>query len=407
MRLRFGGFLAPHHPIGEHPMLQYRRDLDLVEQLDKLGFDEFWCGEHHSTGWEVIPSPEMFLAAAGERSHRIKLGTGVLSLPYHHPFHVADRIVQLDLMTGGRAILGTGPGALPSDAKMLGIDPIVLRDRQDEAIGVVKRLLSGERFSYSSDWFTLVDARLQMLPMQAELPMAVASMISPSGPELAGKYGVGLFSIGSMLEAGIAAMPTQWSFVEEAAARHGQRVDRSDWRVLMNWHIAETREEARQQAIAGLHRWHNEYAVATLNPETGIGYASPEETLDALGGPGGSVVVGTPDDLVARIRELYELSGGFGCVIGFVNDWAIPDYITRSWDMVARYVIPEVNGLVTGFTESRQYVIDHRESFQRAGEAILAKINGNERARAVFETEGIGKTTLPIPQHTKVDHTAG
>ena len=385
-------------------MLQYRRDLDLVEQLDKLGFDEFWCGEHHLTGWEVIPSPEMFLAAAGERSHRIKLGTGVLSLPNHHQFHVADRIVQLDLMTGGRAILGTGPGALPSDAKMLGIDPIVLRDRQDEAIGVVKRLLSGERFSYSSDWFTLVDARLQMLPMQAELPMAVASMVSPSGPELAGKYGVGLFSIGSMLEAGIAAMPTQWSFVEEAAARHGQRVDRSDWRVLMNWHIAETREEARRQAIDGLHRWHNEYAVATLNPETGIGYSSPQETLDTLGGPGGSVVVGTPDDLVARIRELHELSGGFGCVIGFINDWAIPDYITRSWDMVARYVIPEVNGLVTGFTESRQYVIDHRESFQRAGEAILAKINGNERARAVFETEGIGKTTLPIPQHTKVDH---
>jgi limonene 1,2-monooxygenase len=404
MRLRFGGFLAPHHPIGEHPMLQYRRDLDLVEQLDRLGYDEFWCGEHHSTGWEVIPSPEMFLAAAGERSHRIMLGTGVLSLPYHHPFHVADRIVQLDLMTGGRAILGTGPGALPSDAKMLGIDPIVLRDRQDEAIGVVKRLLAGERFSYSSDWFTLVDARLQMLPMQAELPMAVASMVSPSGPELAGKYGVGLFSIGSMLDAGIAAMPTQWSFVEEAAARHGQRVDRRDWRVLMNWHIAETRDEARRQAIDGLHRWHNEYAVATLNPETGIGYASPEETLDTLGGPGGSVVVGTPDDLVARIRELYELSGGFGCVIGFVNDWAIPDYIARSWDMVARYVIPEVNGLTTGFTESRQYVIDHRESFQRAGEAILAKINGNERARAVFETEGVGRTTLAVPQHTNVNH---
>jgi limonene 1,2-monooxygenase len=403
VKLRFGGFLAPHHPIGEHPMLQYRRDLDLVEQLDRLGFDEFWCGEHHSTGWEVIPSPEMFLAAAGERTHRIKLGTGVISLPYHHPFHVADRIVQLDLMTGGRAIFGTGPGALPSDAKMLGIDPIVLRDRQDEAIGVVKRLLAGERFSYETDWFTLVDARLQVLPMQAELPMAVASMVSPSGPELAGKHGVGLFSIGSMLEAGIAAMPLQWSFVEEAAARHGARVDRSDWRVLMNWHIAESRDEARRQAMHGLHRWHNEYAVGTLNPETGISYATAEETLDALSGPGGSVVVGTPDDLVARINELYELSGGFGCVVGFANDWAIPDYITRSWDMVARYVIPEVNGLVSGFRESRQYVIDNRQPFRRAGEAIMAKINGNDRARTVFAAEGVGRESLGVPQHTNVD----
>ena len=134
-RLKFGAFLAPHHPIGEHPMLQFRSDLDLVEQLDALGYDEFWCGEHHSSGWETIASPEMFLAAAGERTKRIMLGTGVVSLPYHHPFNVAQRMVQLDHMTGGRAIFGSGPGALASDAHTLGIDPMTQRDRQDEAIG--------------------------------------------------------------------------------------------------------------------------------------------------------------------------------------------------------------------------------------------------------------------------------
>ena len=161
-RLKFGAFLAPHHPIGEHPTLQFRRDLDLAEHLDRLGYDEFWCGEHHSTGWEVIASPEMFLAAAGERTHTIRLGTGVVSLPYHHPFNVAQRIVQLDHMTRGRVIFGSGPGALPSDAYMLGIDPMVQRDRQDEAIGVIQRLLKGEeRFSHESDWFSLKDAALQ------------------------------------------------------------------------------------------------------------------------------------------------------------------------------------------------------------------------------------------------------
>ena len=111
-RLRFGTFLAPHHPLGESPTLQFRRDLDLVEQLDRLGYDEFWCGEHHSSGWEMIASPEMFLAAAGERTGTIKLGTGVVSLPYHHPFQVAQRLVQLDHMTRGRAMFGSGPGAL-------------------------------------------------------------------------------------------------------------------------------------------------------------------------------------------------------------------------------------------------------------------------------------------------------
>ncbi len=151
-RIGFGAFLAPHHPIGENPTLQLRRDLDLAEHLDKLGYSEFWCGEHHSTGWEMIASPELFLAAAGERTHQIKLGTGVVSLPYHHPFNVAQRMVQLDHMTRGRAIFGSGPGALPSDAYTLGIDPMVQRDRQDEALGVIRRLLRGEeRFSHECE----------------------------------------------------------------------------------------------------------------------------------------------------------------------------------------------------------------------------------------------------------------
>src|SRR5256885_7388061 len=124
-RLNFGAFLAPHHPIGEHPMLQFRRDLDLVEHLDKLGYDEFWCGEHHSSGWEMIGSPEMFLAAAAERSKRIKLATGVVSLPYHHPFNVAQRMVQLDWMSGGRADFGSRPRAPSPGAPTFGVGPVV------------------------------------------------------------------------------------------------------------------------------------------------------------------------------------------------------------------------------------------------------------------------------------------
>ena len=185
-RLQFGTFLAPHHPLGEHPTLQFQRDIDFAAHLDRLGFDEFWCGEHHSTGWEMIASPEMFLAAAGQVTHTIRLGNGVISLPYHHPYMVAQRMVQLDHMTRGRAMFGSGPGALPSDARTLGVDPMLLRDRQDEAIGIVRRLLAGEdRFSYETDWFTMRDAALQILPLQEHMPMTVASSISPSGMQLA------------------------------------------------------------------------------------------------------------------------------------------------------------------------------------------------------------------------------
>ena len=384
-RVKFGGFLAPHHPIGEHPMLQLRSDIAFAKRLDELGFDEFWVGEHHSTGWEVIASPEMFLAAVAEHTHRIRLGTGVVSLPYHHPFNVAQRMVQLDHMSGGRVIFGSGPGALPSDAYMLGIDPMVQRDRQDEAIGVIKRLFAGERVTQESDWFTLRDARLQLFPLQEDMPFAVASQISPSGMTLAGKYGAGVLSIGSMTTQGLFALPTQWSFAEEAAAKHGQTVDRRNWRVVMSWHIAETREEARAQAGEGLMRWHNEYNVGTLMRPGAVAYGSPDEAVDKTAFVDGAAsVIGTPDDLVASIRRLQEISGGFGTVIGFAHDWANRENTLRSWDLVARHVIPEVNGLLEGYRTSRQYVVEHRDSFERAGQAIMHKIMGNERAAAAL-----------------------
>ena len=389
--MRFVAFLAPHHPVGENPMLQFRRDLDLVEQLDKLLFDEFWCGEHHSSGWEMIASPEMLLAAAGERTSRIKLGTGVISLPYHHPFNVAQRIVQLDHMTAGRVIFGTGPGALPSDAHTFDIDPMLLRDRQDEALGVVLRLLRGEpRFSYETDWFTMKDAQLQLLPVQDQLPAATASMVSPSGMTLAGKYGIGVLSIGSMASEGITALATQWDFAEDAALKSGTTVDRSDWRVLLNWHIAETRELARDQARQGLQRWHNEYIVGTLQRPGTIAYNDPDEALEAVcGGASKGVaqtaVVGTPDDLVAFIRKMSDLTGGFGTAIGFVHDWATPRDTANSWDLVARYVIPELNGYTQNLKQSQEFVSTKRDPFNRAGEAILDKILSNEKAAKAMQ----------------------
>jgi limonene 1,2-monooxygenase len=380
-RLGFGAFLAPHHPIGEHPMLQFRRDLDFVEHLDSLGYDEFWCGEHHSSGWEMIGSPEMFLAAAGERTKRIKLATGVVSLPYHHPFNVAQRMVQLDYMTGGRVIFGSGPGALPSDAHTLGIDPMLLRDRQDEAIGVIRRLMRGERITMKSDWFTLQDAKLQLLPLQEEMPFAVASQISPSGMTLAGKHGIGIISIGSLSEEGLNALPTQWGFAESAAAEHGQTVDRKDWRVLLSWHIAETREKARAEARDGLLRHHNEYITGTLQRPGAKPFNDPDEAVDKTAFvPGAVATIGTPDDLVERIKSVLEISGGFGTVVGFVHDWANPENTMRSWDMVARYVVPQINGYIAGLRTSREFVATNREYFNRARQAVMAKITENPAA---------------------------
>src|SRR5499427_8863272 len=349
-RLRFGAFLAPHHPIGEHPMLQFRRDLDLVEHLDRLGYDEFWCGEHHSSGWEMIASPEMFLAAAGERT-----------------------------------IFGSGPGALASDAHVLGIDPMVQRDRQDEALGIIRRLFRGERVTARSQWFTLQDAALQLLPLQEEIPCVVASQISPSGMTLAGKHGIGIISIGSMSNEGLQSLPQQWSFAEQAAAKHGKVADRSQWRVLLSWHIAETRERARLEARDGLLRHHNEYIVGTLQRPGLQAYSSPDEAVDkAAFAQGAAATIGTPDDLVAKIKSVLEVSGGFGTLVGFVHDWANPENTSRSWDLVARYVVPEINSHLVGLRRSQQFVIENRAVFERSREAVMAKIMENDKAAAAL-----------------------
>src|SRR3977135_2623831 len=119
--LQFGVFLAPFHPVGQNPTLALERDLDLIVHLDSLGFNEAWIGGHPSARYEIIASPEVFIAAAAQRTKNIRLGTGVSSLPYHHPLMLADRMILLDHLTRGRVMLGCGPGQLTSDAHMLGI----------------------------------------------------------------------------------------------------------------------------------------------------------------------------------------------------------------------------------------------------------------------------------------------
>ena len=387
-RLRFGAFLAPHHPLGEHPTLLLRRDLDLATHLDKFGYDEFWCGEHHSTGWEMIASPEIFLAAAAERTERIRLGTGVISLPYHHPFQVAQRLVQLDHQSRGRLIFGSGPGALPSDAKVLRIDPVRQRDMQDEALGVIIRLLRGERVSHESDWFVLDEAALQILPLQETLPMAVASSISPSGMKLAGKYGIGVLSIASNSAEGLQALPTQWAFAEDAAKQHSSVARRDDWRVLMAFHLAESKEQARKEAVDGLQRWHNEYNVRVLGRPNAVHVDDKWELLsmtDAASSAAGTAVIGTPDEMVAAIRRLHDVTGGFGTVIGFAHDWADRESTFRSWELFARYVIPEINGYTRPMRESAEYVTQHKaELMAGAGAAIVAQIQRDPKAQAAF-----------------------
>jgi limonene 1,2-monooxygenase len=232
--------------------------------------------------------------------------------------------------------------------------------------------------------------------LQEEMPFVVASQISPSGMTLAGKYGIGIISLGSMSTKGLMALPQQWEFAEDAARKHGTSVSRSDWRVLLTWHIAETREQARRKAGAGLMRWHNEYNVGTLMRPGLKAFASPDEAVDKTAFVDGAAsTIGTPDDLVKTIKNLVDVSGGVGAIIGFAHDWANPENTRRSWDMVARYVVPEINGYIASLRKSQQFVIENREVFERAGQAVMAKIMENDKAAAALSVTAPGRLAIP------------
>jgi limonene 1,2-monooxygenase len=340
--MRFGLFMAPFHPTGQNPTRALERDLELLEHLDHLGFHEAWIGEHHSGGYEIISSPEVFIAAAAQRTKYLRLGSGVNSLPYHHPLLLADRFVLLDHLTRGRAMLGCGPGQLTSDAHMLGIPAEMQRPRMDEALDAIMALLHGEVVTMKTDWFTLEDARLQLRPYsEPMLEVAVAASISPTGAKAAGKHGAGLLSIAATTKQGFDAIGTHWKTWNEVAAKHGHTADRAKWRLVGPMHLAETKEQARKDVEYGILPFSHYFThVLPAGPTRGD---TPQEIIANVD-EDGFAVIGTPDDAIEKIQSLVDESGGFGTFLLFGHDWASPAATKHSFELFAQYVMPAFTG---------------------------------------------------------------
>jgi len=373
--LKFGIFLAPFHPVGQNPTLALERDMQLIEHLDQLGFDEAWIGEHHSAGYEIIASPEVFIAAVAQRTRHIRLGTGVSSLPYHHPFMLADRLVLLDHLTRGRLMIGVGPGALPSDAFMMGIEVEKQRDMMEESLEAILLLLTGdEPVDYETDWFKLVGARLQMRPYQRPFPeVAVAAQVSPSGPRAAGRFGCSLLSIGATSAGGFDALGLHWKVMEERSAEFGTTVDRSKWRLVGPMHLADTKEQAIADVEFGLAQWVDYFqrvAALPLAPDT----TDHSSLVDALNASG-FAVIGTPEDAINQISRLREQSGGFGTFLTMGHEWADTDATRHSYELMSRYVVPQFQGSASSLTASRDWAAENRPAFiGAAGSAIMSAI---------------------------------
>jgi len=353
--IQVGVFVPPHHSNRENVALAMRRDLELVNWLEELGYSEFWLGEHHSGGFQIYGSPELFIAAAAERTSRIKLGAAVISMPYHNPLIVADRIVQLDYQTRGRAMFGFGPGALSSDAHMLGIPVSESRDRMADGIDLVVRLLNGEVVTAQSDWYTLRDARLHLEPFTQPRPtLAVASLKTPTGALTAARYGMAL------LCANAAGVKDARKIATDTAAEYGTTFDRSQIRVVGSFHLAETREEALKQVKFGIDDY-IEYLHVIRPPEPGKKETAGETIEHILSARGG--VIGTPDDAVIALEKLWELTGGFGCLLLSGTNWMNFEATKRSYELFMRYVLPRFTGQNRRRESSLQWMRDNAHDF--------------------------------------------
>jgi limonene 1,2-monooxygenase len=380
--LRHGVFMAPYHPVNEDPTMCLQRDLELLEWLDQLGFDEAWIGEHHSAGYETIPSPELFIAAAAERTKRLRFGTGVISLPYHNPLMVANRIIQLDHMTRGRVMFGAGPGLLTSDAMMLGIDPDTQRDRMAEALDLILRLFKGETVTDKSDWYTLVGARMHLLPYTRPYPeVAVASSVTPSGGRLAGKYDLSMLCVAASDPSGFDALATNWSVAQEIAAERGRQMDPARLRLVGPMHIAHTREQARENVKFGFQRfldYFNKVAPGRFTVPSGVDPVDwfVEKNLGAIG---------TPDDAIAMIERLQAKQGAFGFFCQQTHDWADWEATRKSYELYARFVMPHFRNANAHRVESLDWVERNAEELGRkrtsAVEKMFAKHQAERQAR--------------------------
>jgi limonene 1,2-monooxygenase len=366
-RLRFGIFLAPFHPAGENPTSALQRDLRLIEHLDELGYDEAWIGEHHSAGSEIIASPEIFIAAAAERTKRIRLGTGVTSLSYHNPLWVAERMVLLDHLTRGRAMLGVGPGSLPTDSAMIGLNPTDTRELLDENLDIVVRLLRGdEPVTAETRTHKLIDARLHLRPYSDPLfDVCVAAVASPTGPRLAGRHGLGLLSIGATLTAeGFDALAHHWGVMEERASTFGTTVDRSKWRLVGLMHVAETREQAYKDVEHGIEQWFRYFQKVAAFPQMAVEGGDVKEMIDFIN-EAGVGAIGTVEDAAAQVERLVNQSnGGFGAMLLLAHEWANPQATRRSFELIAQHVMPRFQGQAQPTLDARA-----RASETRSGHA--------------------------------------
>jgi alkanesulfonate monooxygenase SsuD/methylene tetrahydromethanopterin reductase-like flavin-dependent oxidoreductase (luciferase family) len=359
--MRYGYFMMPMHLPGSKLGVTLQTDLAQVERLDELGFDEAWVGEHFTAEWENIPAPDIFIAAALQRTSHIQLGTGVSCLPNHNPFQLAHRIAMLDHLAQGRFFWGIGSGGFPGDFEVAGIDPSTGVQRQvaiDTVDAVLALWADPQPGAYQQHGWSFIvptpDLRIRkhvfLKPYQLpHPPIAVAGVTEKSETlALAGERGWIPMSINFVTPR---VLTSHWNSIAAGAARTGRAPERASWRVCRAVHVAETDALARREALDGaLGRDYGTYFLPLLGQTRGLGGLKMEASM-----PDSEItleylcdnvwLVGSPETVAQKVRALHAAVGGFGGLLIGATDWTDASIWDRSMRLFATEVIPRLADL--------------------------------------------------------------
>ena len=239
-----------HYPAGARSVAQlYGEVIAQAELADRLGYDTFWVAEHHFHEYGVVPNPAVMLATLAQRTKRLRLGTAISILTFHNPLTVAENYAMVDVLSGGRLVYGVGSGYLPHEFAGYAIDPAEKRDRFDENLAIVRRLLAGERVS-AKGRFSQIDAvALNVKPLQREVPIYVAVLRREAAFHI-GKQGNNLMCVPYASVDHFNEIGDLIGDYRRGRAEAGIAPSDDDAVVTLHTHVAESDAAARRNAEA-------------------------------------------------------------------------------------------------------------------------------------------------------------
>jgi len=315
-----------HHPRLARTVPQlYRQVMRQCALAETLGYDTFFCAEHHFHEYGVVPNPAVMLSALAQRTQKIRLGTAISILPFHDPRHIAETYSMLDMMSGGRLVFGVGSGYLAHEFAGFGIDPKEKRDRFNAALDVVRRLMAGD---------SVGKAVLNVRPHEGRVPPIYVAILARDGAYHVGRQGNRVFTVPYASCKDFADIGAFFAEYRRGRAEAGLAAEDDDHVFTFHTYVSGSDAAAKAEAKAA----YDLYVDTRL-------YAKKHVYEDILAN--GICLFGSPETIAQKLARLREM--GIRHVATMHNFGALdPALVERSMTLFAREVMPQLSSAATG-----------------------------------------------------------